>query len=367
MSPAPSLPTSRTRADVLSNRGTRGSTIIPTRFGGDIGIRPLLSIPGALRDLGTDPAVVFERADVDLTLFEDAESRVPFEALGRLAEESAAATQCPHFGLWMGARFELSGLGAVGYLMRNAQSVDAALRSLVLHLHLHDRGAVADIERIDDHRTLFSYAIYHRNVPAIDILYDGAIAIAFRIVRALCGPDWKPSAVQLTRARPRDVRPYREFFGLLPSFNAAKSGVLIDATWLDRPIDGADPALHSLLTELIDGLEAQEPTPLTESVRRALRTMVMAGTASSDNVARIFSMSERSLRRRLQREGTSVHALLSETRLEVARQLLQTDLPLAEIAATLNYSEPSALSRAFRAWTGITPRQWRESARRRRR
>ncbi|MGH6624088.1 MAG: helix-turn-helix transcriptional regulator, partial [Burkholderiaceae bacterium] len=117
---------------------------------------------------------------------------------------------------------------------------------------------------------------------------------------------------------------------------------------------------------LINELEAQEPTPLAETVRRALRTMVMAGTASAANVARLFSMSERSLRRRLQADGTGIHELLAETRLEVARQLLQqTELPLSEIAATLHYSEASALSRAFRAWSGATPSEWRTASRKR--
>jgi AraC-like DNA-binding protein len=45
----------------------------------------------------------------------------------------------------------------------------------------------------------------------------------------------------------------------------------------------------------------------------------------------------------------------------VAQQLLRdTRLPAAEIAAILRYSNPGAFSRAFRGWSGETPRQWRE-------
>ncbi|MGH6624649.1 MAG: AraC family transcriptional regulator, partial [Burkholderiaceae bacterium] len=225
-----------------------GSTIIPRRYGGDIGIRPLLSIPHMVQELGGDPSAIFDRVGIDLEVFENADSRVAFDALGRLLDEAATSLNCPHFGLAFAPHFELSGLGPVGYLMRNERSVGAALRSLVLHLHLHDRGSVAGIERIDNRSVMLTYAIYHRNTPAADIIYDGAIAIACKILRTLCGQRWKPSAVHLSRGKPRNVRPYREFFGLLPRFDATQSGVLLDASWMGRPIEGADPALHALLT-----------------------------------------------------------------------------------------------------------------------
>ncbi len=37
-------------------------------------------------------------------------------------------------------------------------------------------------------------------------------------------------------------------------------------------------------------------------------------------------------------------------------------MPIGEIAATLHYSRPGAFSRAFKGWTGKTPRQWRAAA-----
>ncbi len=44
----------------------------------------------------------------------------------------------------------------------------------------------------------------------------------------------------------------------------------------------------------------------------------------------------------------------------IARQLLEdTVMPLGEIAAALGYSEASAFTRAFRRWSGETPKAWR--------
>ena len=55
--------------------------------------------------------------------------------------------------------------------------------------------------------------------------------------------------------------------------------------------------------------------------------------------------------------------LLDELRYERAQQLLeQTRMPIEDIAATLQFSKPGAFSRAYKAWTGVTPRSSRTMA-----
>ncbi|HME69213.1 MAG TPA: AraC family transcriptional regulator [Myxococcota bacterium] len=82
---------------------------------------------------------------------------------------------------------------------------------------------------------------------------------------------------------------------------------------------------------------------------------MLAGPPSVDQVARALGLSHRTLNRRLAAEGTSVKVLLEDVRCELGRQLLEeTRMPLSEIAKTLQYSEPSAFSRAFKGWTGST-------------
>src|SRR5512138_9829 len=96
---------------------------------GEVRIGPVASVPEVLREFGVGPAGPFTRAGVRLEAFRNPETRIAFEALGRLLDESAAATGCEHFGLRVGERFELEGLGAIGYLMRNSATVGDALRA----------------------------------------------------------------------------------------------------------------------------------------------------------------------------------------------------------------------------------------------
>ena len=63
---------------------------------------------------------------------------------------------------------------------------------------------------------------------------------------------------------------------------------------------------------------------------------------------------------------TSVFQWYRTLRIEHSERLLiETDLPIAQIAASVGYANPSKFSRAFQEHTGTTPRSWRSRMRRR--
>ena len=74
-------------------------------------------------------------------------------------------------------------------------------------------------------------------------------------------------------------------------------------------------------------------------------------------------MSRRTLQRRLFEAEMSFTQLLDQTRFETARELLGTDseIPITEVAHALGYENLSNFSRAFKRWSGVSPRQFRMS------
>jgi AraC-like DNA-binding protein len=85
---------------------------------------------------------------------------------------------------------------------------------------------------------------------------------------------------------------------------------------------------------------------------------------SVDKVAREMRMSPRTLQRRLGELGSSYQVLLDDVRRDASRRLLATtDLDAAEIAFLLGFEELNSFGRAFHAWEGATPLQWRETHR----
>jgi AraC-like DNA-binding protein len=102
---------------------------------------------------------------------------------------------------------------------------------------------------------------------------------------------------------------------------------------------------------------------LVERTRRAIGGRLRGGDPSLESVARELGMSERSLQRRLRDVGYTFNALADEVREATARLYLeQPDIALAEIGYLLGFAEQSTFTRAFKRWTGITPKQARDRA-----
>ncbi len=333
---------------------------LPAAADGEVRIGPVAAIPDLLSKFGIAPSLPFVRAGVPLHTFKNPENRIAFEALGRLLSECSTATACGHFGLLVGECFELEGLGDIGYLMRNSATVGEALRALLLHLYLHDRGAVPILISLDASYVLLGYSIYRHGTPGTAHLYDVAIAVGYRVLKSICGASWKAAHVQFSHVRPKDPRPYRHLFGPNVRFDAEVSGIVFAASWLDQAIPGADSKLRELVMLAIQHARASSSMSFADVVRGALHQMVLSGTSSAENVALLFGIHERTLRKRLTAEGTSLQQLVSQTRFELAKQLLEnTQLPLVEIASALHFADAAVLSRAFRSWSKTNPREWR--------
>ena len=342
-----------------------GSVPVRSRSGlalvmdGTLRIGPLISIPRLLREMAVDPADVMREAGIDPALFEDPENTISFAAMGRLFSLCVARSGCPHFGLLVGRQGGISSLGIVGLLSQHLPDVRTALRNIILHLHLHDRGAVPTLE-VQNETAMLGYAIYQKNVASTDQIYDGAMAIAFNLMKTLCGPKWQPSEVLLCHAEPADREPYRALFKVPPRFDAERTALVFPATWLDQPMHGVNPQLRRILEAEVEALKILSDGDFVSQLRRILQSLIVAGCPSVDQTALLLAMHRRTLNRRLNVLGITFKQLLDETRFEIAQQLLRdTRMPVVDIAVTLNYTGASAFTRAFHRWSGTSPAAWR--------
>jgi AraC-like DNA-binding protein len=323
------------------------------------------AIPAVLSSLGADPSRVFAEAGMALALFDEPDNVITLAAVGRLVNHCVARTGCPHFGLLVGQQGGLQSLGLVGLLVRFSPDVATALSRLSHYLHLYHGGQVTAL--VEEAGTaILSYDLVEPHTEAVDQIGDGALAITFNIMRALCGPDWLPREVQFAHRRPASVQPFRRFFRAPLQFDAEQDALVMSSHWLKRRLPGADASLQRLLQSQIDALEAEHGDDFPEQVRSVLRTGLLAGHAGAEQVASLFSMHSRTLTRHLSACGTSFKQLADEGRFEIAQQMLRnTSLDMGQIAAALDYADMSSFTRAFRRWTGTTPAAWRAKQARR--
>lgn len=318
-----------------------------------------VAVPEVLRRLGADPVKVLAEVGVDLKLFDDPNNRISYLARGRMMAHCASRTSCPHFGLLVGQRAGLQSFGLVGLLAKYSPDAGAALHSLVHFMHLHVRGAVTTLA-VDSGLAVLEYQIYQTGALGNDQVGDGAVAAAFNIVRDLCGSDWVSVEVRFAHRKPEDVAPFRRFFQVPLRFDAEQYAVVFSATWLNHHLVDTNPEILRLLQREIRQLDQPQNENFLDQVRALLRTTLVTGQSSADQVAELFSMHRRTLNRRLNELGTNFQKVADEIRFEIARQLLEDSaMEIIQIASFLGYSNASAFTRAFRRWSSLTPSNWR--------
>lgn len=316
-------------------------------------------IPEILERFNVPSEPILTAAKLTLRDLEDPELTAPFADMDQLLSTCVRETKCAHLGLLIGRYVNLRSFGIMGRLARNAPSVGEALQDLGAFFPLHDSGGSPAIT-VEGSKARFSYAIHVSGFRNADQVYDLSLHAMLNVMRQLCGAGWRPELVLLPRKLPSDLQPYREAFGVPLRFNAMQAALEFPQTWLSYAVVDADPLLHTVLEERASvAMDQQDPLFLSE-VRRTIRILLMSHECSRGDVARKLGIHERTFGRRLRATGTTFQHLLDEARSQLASQLLHdTRAPMARIAASLGYRNPTIFARAFRRWTGSTPRQFR--------
>ncbi|SVD87682.1 uncharacterized protein METZ01_LOCUS440536, partial [marine metagenome] len=98
---------------------------------------------------------------------------------------------------------------------------------------------------------------------------------------------------------------------------------------------------------------------LSNRIETHLRNHECLAKSSLGEVAKCLNLSSRSLRRKLQEEGTSFSRVVDDVSAAIAKhQLTFARTSIQEIAYNLGFSQPSSFHRAFKRWTGMTPAQF---------
>jgi len=83
----------------------------------------------------------------------------------------------------------------------------------------------------------------------------------------------------------------------------------------------------------------------------------MAGQLSVSNTAALMGTSKRTLQRRLTQYNLSYSKIVDQVRIQVAHDLLDSrELRVADISVKLGYADAGSFTRAFKRWSGMTPR-----------
>lgn len=166
---------------------------------------------------------------------------------------------------------------------------------------------------------------------------------------------------------PFPAPPHADVYGtLFPGkvrFGAAATRMTFDPRYMALGPKRDEAALDHMLERalLLTARRYRHDRLLVDRVRTFLREPTHAA-ATASHIAAALSVSVRSLHRQLESEGASLQHIKDEVRRERAIELLQTTrMPIKQLARAVGFSSDKSFARAFRAWTSLSPSEFRRA------
>ena len=181
------------------------------------------------------------------------------------------------------------------------------------------------------------------------------LAMFIQLVRWAAGPDWRPRRIRLQVSSIGEIGSDL-LRGASLEFNCREPAIEIPANLLGRELT-IEPTANAYLA----GTGENQSFNFRNSLKQFLRTHIRGHRFRIEQAASALDLSVRTLQRRLAEHGLVYSDLVEQTRVDLARELLlNTDLPISEIAFFAGYSESTHFSRAFKRVTGNSPREFRD-------
>jgi AraC-like DNA-binding protein len=316
--------------------------------------RPVVS---ALEQRGIDPGPVLRTANLSREALASQDHRLPDANVSRLWEAGAAAARDPSFGVHVAETLPAGAFDIFDYLITSAPNVGEALARVCEHSRL-----------LDDRCTL-RLAVEPRSARIVTSVstsrqyVEFALTLVLQRTRQASGIDWVPDRLAVEYERPADDGELARVFGCPVTFREAQTELRFRRSVLVLPNLHGDPRLSAILIRYASLLHGMLPPQSTLLARAsyAIAHHIAQELPSLNATARSLAMRERTLQRRLSDHGVSHSGLVDEVRRTLAlKHIGDAGITITEIAYRLHFADPTAFYRAFKRWTGLSPRRYRD-------
>ena len=303
-------------------------------------------------------------ANLDRAMFESGTGFIPYAAEAIILEFVARAIGDRLLGAKVGQAFNYSAYGAYADFVLGAPDLAMALDRGRRALSLTHPGSEVVLRRTKGH------ILVGRDSKGLSVighrhLDEAALPIICKVVRHFLGDGWRPDWFEVPAGAGTNSQELADLLGAPVRMRRGSPAVAIRLTEVTAKNPGIIQANHSIsLNELASLMGVEPVVSVADVVLQMLHALFPASVPSEDMVAHQLATSPRTLQRALDSEGTSFRELRAKFLNKQAQELLRDpSLRIDRIAKILGYKEAMSFRRAFKAWTGLSPSDFRMSIR----
>jgi len=329
-----------------------------------VGQSTVVALSTYLMANGISRAKLTERFGNTLLLTDDQEARIPLEHYVQLWDAAIRWTGDAALGLKLGVQHDVSEMGIVAHVVLNCENLRSGLEQYVRLFSVVNDAISLSLD--DDRHGKAQYAslnFMHRH-PELYCIPDveRTLVLAFYRTRAWLGKELRLKSVSVQHQAPSYLTRYRQVFGCPVYFNQSDCKIVFEQQYFDLRPKRSSPYLKTAALQYANSLlDIFSRQPLSERVKTLIYRDIEQHEPDIVSIAARLNMSQQTLYRKLKHEGVFFQKLVESVRFTKARQLLaQSGLSASEIALMLGFSELSAFSRAFKRWSGMSPKAFRD-------
>lgn len=310
---------------------------------------------------GINKEEALKSANINPSALESPDNRLSAAEVDRIMQGAVGLTNNENIGLCQGELLSKGFSSILGYILMNCGTLGEATEKYRQYEKIVDETSITDL-KMEDGFVVLSTTTIDKMLAKNRQFSDFKIAGTLSYIKLLTGEWIVLKEVYFTHRKPKDTSEYQRIFQCPVFFEKSTNALVFDYESLNLPIIEPSKELLSLFEknaqETLNAFESNET--YTKKVTGIILKEMKGDIPSIHTVAQKLAMSVRNLQIYLKSEGASYIRLVNEIRRDMAVSYLkEKNVSIGEIAYILGFSETSAFHRAFKKWTGITPREFR--------
>lgn len=309
---------------------------------------------------GADRQALAAESGIDPAALTDQDARVPFRQYVALMRAARRLAGDPALALHYGEQVDIASISIVGLIGLAAENMLDAFAQLNRYVRLIvevDTGGADRFELRTIDGALWMIDT-RRNPNDFPELTESAFAQLISGPRRLYPDDFVREA-HFTHADPGYRAEYDRVFGAPITFDSHWNAIRLSPTLVEHKVGRFPRYVFGALSEKADRLLAdlERDRTVRAQVEGAILPVIHTGRVGMDAVAAKLGLSRQTLFRKLKAEGTTFEKVLDDLRRRLATDYLASrKVSVNETAYLVGFSDPAAFSRAFKRWTGMSPK-----------